>query len=314
MDDGKIPPLRVRDDGILLPWPSYPLMLKIPRMTRIDEIYRHINKQLTAGGIDSPDLEARIILKERAGVEWADIIARPELEITSTQSEVIQNDLARRLTGEPLSKIHGWKEFYGLRFTVTPDVLDPRPETEMIVDLALKAFAKEGPKRILDLGTGSGCLVLSLVKQFPGATALAVDISSAALKIAGINARAHEVDDRIVFRQGDWLEGIEESFDLIVANPPYIRESDIPNLESGVRNHDPILALAGGSDGLEPYKKIFPALKRVLKPGGKAFLEMGAGQGDDLVRLAGESGLCAVCVHLDNAGLTRVVEISSGDN
>jgi release factor glutamine methyltransferase len=280
----------------------------------LSDMYGHLKRKLTSDSIESPDLEARFILKHHLGVEWGDIIADPHRNIPESMVILIENDLKRRLNGESLSRIHGIREFHGLEFRLGKATLDPRPETELIVDRALELFhGKQSPARILDLGTGTGCIIISLLSEWPESRGVAVDLSAEALDVAGMNAEIHKVAHRLEFKQGSWGQGVSGSFDLVVSNPPYIPTADIANLESVVRNHDPILALDGGFDGLEAYKKIFFDLKRLLTPCGKALFEIGAGQEADIVRLGGESRIRIECVHPDLAGIPRVVEISSGD-
>lgn len=280
----------------------------------IDEFYRHLKQKLSNSAIKSADLEARIIIKHRFGYEWADIITKNDQTLPEKALREAKNDLERRLKGEPLSKIHGFRGFHGLEFKVTADTLDPRPETEILIDRALELFHGKHPARILDLGTGTGCIAITLLYAWTETTGVAVDISPEALAVAQANAETHKVADRLTLQLGDWGKDLEGPFDLILANPPYIRQEDIPNLESEVRNHDPILALDGGFDGLETYKKIFFDLKRLLSPCGKALFEIGAGQGDDLTRLSRESRIRVESLHPDYAGIPRVVEISNGDN
>ena len=280
----------------------------------LSELYDRLRHKLTEGGIESPGLEARFILKHRLGVDYGDIIAGNDRIIEKIDENSVEDDLKRRLSGEPYSRIQGKREFRGREFILGPDTLDPRPETELIVDRALELFhGKQFPERILDLGTGTGCIIISLLAEWPDSRGVAVDLAPGALEIAGLNAKTHKVADRLELIQGSWAEGLEGRFDLIVSNPPYIPACDIANLESGVRNHDPILALDGGFDGLVAYKNIFSDLKPPLSPFGKALFQLGPGQDAHIVRLVGESRIRVECVHPDLAGIPRVVEISSGD-
>ncbi len=284
------------------------------KIVSLEQIYRRLISEMTKSGLESPGLEARIILKYRLGVDYGDIIAGNGRKIEKIDENAIESDLRRRLNGEPYSRIQGKREFFGRDFVLGPDTLDPRPETEILVGRALELFhGKQFPERILDLGTGTGCIIVSLLAEWPESQGIAVDKAQGALDVTAINATAHGVSDRLALKLGDWTERIEGVFDLIVSNPPYIPAQEIANLESAVRNHDPILALDGGFDGLEPYKKIFSDLKRLLSPCGKALFEIGAGQEADIARLAGESRIRIECVHPDLAGIPRVVEISSGD-
>lgn len=310
---------------------------------KLKDIYDSLVARLSAAGIESPDVQARHIIEQRTGHRWAEIIARPATLIQNRQSRDIDSDLARRLAGEPLSRIYGAREFYGLTFTIGPDTLDPRPDTETLVNAVLQTFhVKQNPRkswRILDLGTGSGCILLSLLKEMPESTGIGVDLSEKALNIylhniksLGVNSEENpdanaqsnseakaqrrnnaQGGQRAMAVCGNWGAAIGTPFDIIVANPPYIAESVIPTLEKEVRNHDPILALAGGKDGLQAYREIFSDLPRLLKREGRAFFEVGFDQHDSVMRLAGESGLSVEAIHLDIAGRARVVEISRGD-
>ena len=257
------------------------------------------------------DLEARRIIEARTAYRWADIMAQPEAVIELQALALIESDMQRRIAGEPLSRIYGMREFWGREFALSPDTLDPRPETELIIELALKRFKGMSPARILDLGTGTGCILITLLAEFPDSTGVACDLSAGALATARENAARHGVESRAQFIESDWFSGVEGEFDLIVSNPPYIAESVIPTLAVEVKNHDPILALQGGEDGLQAYRQIFSKLFLHLKPAGIALFEIGFDQGEEVMRLSGESRIRQTRVHSDLAGLARVLEISS---
>jgi release factor glutamine methyltransferase len=287
--------------------------------------------------------EAKMIIEHVSGYKAEKLITAPESIISEDQFKQIDSILSRRFNGEPLTRILGVREFWGLEFEVTPDVLDPRPDTETLVEQALK-FAKsvivrreatkqssddgsglprslqslamtEGEFRILDLGTGTGCIPIALLSELPHAKAVAVDKSPKALDVARRNAEKHEMSNRIEFVQSDWFEGIkDQEFDLILSNPPYIAESVIENLEDEVKNHDPILALSGGESGLDCYKKIISGLKSKLSERNRAFLEIGYDQRESVSRLVDESNLSVVACHKDLAGHDRVLEISTGSS
>ncbi len=260
-----------------------------------------------------PELEARIILKERAGLEWADILADGGREIHLKSIKQIENDIQRLLAGEPLSRIYGVREFWGLEFALNAHTLDPRQDTEILVERALEAFPGSQPEAILDLGTGTGCIIIALLKEWTDARGVAVDLSYEALQCARENALRHGVEKRLSFVQGSWGEALGQGFDLVVSNPPYISPSVIANLDENVRNYDPILALDGGKDGLEAYKKIFIKLSLLLNDGGRALFEIGYDQEKTVMRLAGESRFSVHGVYADLAGNPRVVDISCGD-
>ncbi|MGQ0526757.1 MAG: peptide chain release factor N(5)-glutamine methyltransferase [Alphaproteobacteria bacterium] len=258
------------------------------------------------------DLEARFMLESRGGFSWADIIAHPDKPVPAPVLEILKRDLERRLSGMTLSRIYGERQFYGLDFLITPSTLDPRADTETLVDAVLEAYGDQPPANFIDLGTGSGCIAITLLHAWKTTRALAVDVSREALITARRNALRHNVDERLDFICGNWAEAINSSFDLVVSNPPYIAESVILKLAPEVRNHDPILALSGGEDGLMAYKKIFSGLNDLLKPGGKGFFEIGFDQAESVMRLSGESKLSPGRIHRDLAGNPRVAEISMG--
>ncbi len=284
----------------------------------LQNFYQRTRETLKAAGIDSADLEVRLFIKDVLGITDTDILAGPERPVSEKESQKIELMVQRRLKGEPVFRILGEREFWGLPFKVTPDTLDPRPDTETLVEAALKRFKTMPPKMILDLGTGTGCILISLLHEWPESQGFAVDISEKALLVAQENAERHGVADRIRFIQGDWQgdwsAALNDSFDLIVSNPPYIPSGDIPNLESEVKNHDPIQALDGGKDGFQAYEKIISQLSSLLKRGGAVFLEVGFNQGENVARLAADSCLSVEGVHPDLAGIPRVVEISLGEN
>lgn len=259
--------------------------------------------------------EALSIIEHSTGKSEADLIAHPDFSIHNNQITEIRQVLKRRLSGEPLSRILGTKEFWGLPFKVTPDVLDPRPDTETLVEAVIRAYPdRQTGLKFLDLGTGTGCIPIALLTEYPNASAVAVDFSHAAALVAVENAREIGVSDRFFVVQGDWMTALKpKSFDVITSNPPYILESEIKNLMDEVKNHDPILALSGGKDGLDDYKKIISQLKIHLKRDGVAFLEIGLGQLESLERLVDDSTLCLCDSVADIAGIPRVVEIRCGD-
>jgi release factor glutamine methyltransferase len=222
--------------------------------------------------------------------------------------------VARRLAGEPVSRIIGIREFYGRSFRIDASTLDPRPDTETLVEAALGLVDREAPLDILDLGTGSGCILVTLLAELPRASGAGVDVSLPALERAQANAQVHGIGDRARFIAGDWLEAVEGSFDLVVANPPYLSAADMAALSPEVRDHDPRAALDGGPDGLSAYRRIVPGLRKALRPGGFALFEVGPDQAEAVSRLLAEAGLdMGEGQHLwrDLAGRTRVVGVRS---
>ncbi len=256
-------------------------MLK-DRMETLDQMMRRIRKALEEVGAETPALDARILMRQGGNFSDTDIIMRGADPLSAQLIEKMEEMLSRRLRGEPVSRITGEREFWSLLFKVTPDTLDPRADTETLVDAALKRVGgqSEKPLRILDLGTGTGCIPIALLTELPHATAVAVDLNPGALAVARENAISHGVDGRIEFRHGSWWEPLEtgESFDLVTSNPPYIPESDIAALAPDVRDFDPMMALTGGADGFDAYKIILSGLKKLRACGGAALLEIGLGQ------------------------------------
>jgi release factor glutamine methyltransferase len=268
----------------------------------------YLSERLRRRGVEQPEREAGALLALAAGIRAADIIGAPEAPVGEAAAR-IEAFAARRLAGEPLSRIRGRREFWSLEFTISPGVLDPRADTETIVEAAVAEFAarRGEPLRILDLGTGSGAVLCALLAEFPKATGVGVDISEAAAAIARGNLQSLGLDPRGAIRMGDWGEGLSGPFDLIVSNPPYIREGDIAGLETEVRDHDPRLALDGGPDGLQAYRALAPELARLLAPAGRFFLEFGEGQGEDVSAILRGGGLDGFRLVDDLSGRARVV-------
>lgn len=272
-------------------------------MTTLGALYMETRKNLRDIS-STPDLDARLLISYAMGCAPDDVILKPDMPVIANAS--LNNAIARRLKSEPVSKITGTREFYGLVFDVTPDVLDPRPDTETLVDAARK-YMKRGGGRILDLCTGSGCILTALMTLCPDATGVAADISDAALNVARSNFRRHGVADRIETIKSDYLAQVPGTFDLIVCNPPYIESQAIPSLEPDVRLYDPIIALDGGDDGLTPYRIVFPQIRERLNEGGAALFEIGSAQGPDIARLAETTGLKVISRIHDYGDRERVV-------
>lgn len=228
--------------------------------------------------------------------------------VSDEQALAVVGLLQRRMAGESVARIIGEREFYGLAFSLNAATLEPRPETELLVDLAIAALPKGG--RLLDLGTGTGCIPISILANRPDASAIATDLSAGALAAARHNAARHDVTGRLDFRQGDWFEALDPAtglFDLIVSNPPYINSDIIATLAEDVRQFDPLLALDGGPDGLAPYRILANAARGWLKDGGQMLVEIGYDQGQVVPALFAAAGFSEVGVHQDLNGLDRVV-------
>ena len=280
---------------------------------KLGELYKKLKLDFSESGQDAPpDMLARAVLEHTCAINAATLIAQPDLEISFDQIHAANNMAARLCAGVPLSRILGWREFYGLRFDLGAETLDPRPDTEILVETALKWLAKTPlATRMLDLGTGTGCIPVSILANCPRMTGVAVDIAAGAAEMAVANATRNGVVDRLTVYVGDWLAPVPvgDRFDLITSNPPYIPAAEIANLDDSVRLYDPIRALDGGADGYDPYRHLFIAIKRVLKPGGLALFEIGAGQLADLRRIAVNSGLDVETVVMDYAGTPRVMGV-----
>lgn len=271
-------------------------------------LWTEVRRRLEAAGIDTPVLDARLLLEAGAGVSRLEIVTDPRRMVSEAQVEAVHALTARREAREPVSHIIGRKHFWTLDLGVTRDVLTPRPETEFVVEAGLQALLPaDAPHRILDLGAGSGAIVLALLKERPNTTAIAVDVSEAALEVVRRNAEQLGVSDRLDIRQGHWAKDIDERFDLVVSNPPYIPTADIDGLAPEVSRFEPRLALDGGADGLVAYRIIIASLPRLLKPGATFALEVGLGQAESVAAMAEAAGLSTDEPRRDLAGIPRVV-------
>lgn len=271
-------------------------------------------RAMRASGLETPELDARLLLCHAAGLSHEDYVAKPDLALAPGAASRFDSFIARRLQGEPVSRILGLREFYGRSFRIDEGTLDPRPDTEMLIEAALDLVDRRGrqhkPLNILDLGTGSGAILLTLLAELPAARGLGTDISLAALRTAGANAASLGVAGRASFIASNWLDSIAGHFDLIVSNPPYIASGAIAALSAEVRLHDPLLALDGGPDGLSAYRAIAASAPRALRPGGSLLVEIGLGQAEpvlSLLRAAGLSVEGSARLWRDLAGRARVV-------
>lgn len=259
--------------------------------------------RLQAAGVDGASRDVRLLLAHALGVEPVDVILRETDAVDPVALTAFEVAVERRLQGEPVSRIRGWREFYGRRFVVTPDVLDPRPETELLVSEGIVRLPVGG--RVLDLGVGSGCILLSVLAERSDAAGVGVDVSEAALAVARRNAEALGVAGRVDLSPGSWESALPEGFDLVLSNPPYIPADDMNTLARDVINYDPHVALTPGGDGLAPYRAILGQAARIARPGGWIGFEFGLGQGDEVARLMAGAGLENVSLHDDLAGITR---------
>ena len=264
--------------------------------------------RLKEAGVDQPSIDARLMLEVAAGVTRTEIVTDPYRELTAEQAAMLEDFLARRARREPVSHIIGRKGFWKILLQVNKNVLTPRPETEVIVDEVLKAFPERMPFSMLDLGVGSGTILLAVLAERPAAKGLGVDASSEALAVARDNAANLDLNNRAAFLHGDWTAGLSDaSFDLVVSNPPYIPSAVIETLEPEVRDHEPRLALDGGADGLDAYRLLAPEILRVLKPGGMFAVEIGYDQAQAVEALFNAAGAQGVRTVKDLSTHDRVV-------
>jgi release factor glutamine methyltransferase len=265
-------------------------------------------KRLEAAGLAGPVIDARLLVEAAADATRSDIVTDPHRPLTPEQEATLSDYLTRRERREPVSHILGRKGFWKILLDVTPEVLTPRPDTETVVEVALREFPAHAAWSILDLGVGSGAILLSLLAERPGARGLGVDVSEEALAVARDNAAKLGLAGRLALLRGDWTEGLADaSFDLVVANPPYIATDVIDTLEPEVRDHEPRLALDGGPDGLAAYRILAPEILRVLKPGGLFAVEIGYDQKQAVETLFREAGAFNVRTIKDLADRDRVV-------
>jgi release factor glutamine methyltransferase len=264
--------------------------------------------RLQAAGIDSPAIDARLLVEAAAGATRADILADPHRRLSAEQAAALDGFLARRERREPVSQILGRKGFWKIMLNVSADVLTPRPDTETLVERVLRDFPPGRGFSLLDLGVGSGAILLAILAERPAAKGLGVDVSEEALAVARENAANLGLAGRVALLRGDWTRGLGDAgFDLVVANPPYIPSEDIAALEPEVRDHEPRLALDGGPDGLSAYRLLAPEILRVLKPGGRFAVEIGFDQARAVEALFIAAGAAEVETIQDLALRDRVV-------
>jgi release factor glutamine methyltransferase len=278
-------------------------------MTLADRVAR-ARDAIAAAGVRPHDaaLDAEVLARRVLDCDRAAFVVSLRDEEPAAFAETYAALVARRCSREPMAYILGEREFWGRPFEVTPDVLIPRPETELIVEEALELFpAGRAPAVIVDAGTGSGCLAVTLALEFPAARVIATDISETALAVARRNAVRNGVAGRIDFRAGDLLEPVTEMADLIVSNPPYVASGDAPGLVPEVREHEPHVALFAGTDGLSLFGRLFRSAARTLGPGGRLIVEVGYDQDDRVARIASRDGWTLSHARRDLQGITRTL-------
>jgi release factor glutamine methyltransferase len=266
---------------------------------------------LASGKIEDLELESEILLRHVLGINRIELYQRPDLELSPAAEEKFWSVIRRRLNNEPTAYITGHKEFYGLDFDVNPSVLIPRPETELLAERAIDTINNRYFSISADIGTGCGAVAISLAVNLPQVKIYATDISPDALKVALQNCRKHGVEDRITLISGDLLEPLPEPVDLIVANLPYVRKSDLPGINTG--NFEPLIALDGGQDGLEQIRRLITQLResKKLHPAGVLLMEIGQGQSNTIIALLHQNfPLADIEVFQDLGGIERVVSLS----
>ncbi|ACK50854.1 protein-(glutamine-N5) methyltransferase, release factor-specific [Methylocella silvestris BL2] len=278
-----------------------------------DRARRILSGALAEAGVPSADLDARLLLCAALGLDHAGLLRDPGAPLGARGAQALERMAARRLAREPTSRILGAREFWGARFHLGPAALDPRPDTETLVEVVLDAVGAETGRawRILDLGVGSGALLCALLASLPNAFGVGVDLAPAACAIADRNLAAQGLQGRGKLICADWAAPLEARsaarFDIIVSNPPYISRGDIARLEPEVRIYDPLLALDGGEDGLDAYRAVIPTAARLLAPEGFVALEIGQGQGKDVDALLRDASFSARNFRLDLGGVERII-------
>jgi release factor glutamine methyltransferase len=265
-------------------------------------------RTLAAAGIDAPRREARLLLATVLGVDATAILGNPDRAVGSAERARFAALVKRRAAHEPTARLIGHREFWSLDFALSPATLVPRPDSETVIEAVLARIGTRGAAlRLLDLGTGSGCLLLALLSELPDASGIGIDIAPEAALTAQRNAGALGLAARAAFVVGSWATGIVGTFDVIVANPPYIPSGTIAGLAPEVANHDPHDALDGGPDGLDSYRALAPETARLLRKDGIAAFELGAGQARPVAALMQRAGLAVIDIRCDLAGIERCV-------
>jgi release factor glutamine methyltransferase len=265
-------------------------------------------QRLQAAGVEGPVIDARLLVEAAADASRADIVAEPRRPLTDEQAARLEDFVSRRERREPVSHILGRKGFWKIMLTVTPDVLTPRPDTETLVEWVLRQYPDGMAFSMIDLGVGSGAIILAILAERAAAKGLGVDVSEEALAVARENAANLGLARQVALLRGDWTRGLDgNAFDLVVSNPPYIRSAVIETLDPEVKDHEPRLALDGGPDGLDAYRQLAPEILRVLKPGGRFALEIGHDQSADVEALLKAAGGSEIETLKDLALRDRVV-------
>ena len=273
----------------------------------LSQIRRKLCNNFSTIGIETPELDARIILKEVLSLDDKDLILKEGLNISDEMIKKITVIESRRLNGEPISKIFKKRDFYKSTFVISNDVLDPRPETELIVEIANNHINKNEVKNILDLGTGSGCILLSILKENKMINGLGIDLSKEAISIAKRNSKKLHLETQSNFLVSNWMSSVNYKYDLVVSNPPYIASGDIKKLSKSVKIYDPILSLDGGEDGLNSYRLIASDLKRIISKNALIIIEIGYNQPLQVIEIFKKNDFRLLKKYNDINGLDRVL-------
>lgn len=280
-----------------------------PSVWTIGGILEWTKQYFSGKGVDNPRLDAEVLLSHILCRDRLYLYVHYDQPLSVEELAAFRECVRKRAARVPVAYITGEKEFFGLTFSVSPAVLVPRPETELLVETVVKRLAGKSAPRIVDLGTGSGAITVSVLTQLPQATAVAVDISAAALAVAQTNAKRHAVAERVEWKQGDFWQPVSGLFDAIVSNPPYIPAADVRALAPEVQN-EPVLALDGGLDGLDYYRRLLSDGDAYLAPGGFIAVEIGINQAAAIGSLAGQSPFIVADVTADYAGIERVMVLT----
>lgn len=277
------------------------------------DVLRQAVLQLQQAHVESASLDARLLLQHVLGLTREELLADARRTLTHRQHAQFHELIERRCRREPISHLLGRREFWSLKFKVTPHTLDPRPDSETLIEAVLSRYRDRlAPLKILDLGTGTGCLLLSLLHEYPNAQGTGVDICTKALAVAKENALSLSLADRVEFIHSHWAQKVSGCYDVVISNPPYIPTDAVEQLAPEVSRFEPVLALDGGLDGLDCYRAIVAALPALLQPNGVAVLEVGAGQARDLTELVNENNLRVLAVRDDMASISRCVLVAHG--
>jgi release factor glutamine methyltransferase len=279
--------------------------------TRLADLHKEARLRLSKTQIETPDLDARLLVEWVTGCDRLEVIRNPAHAIDSQTAERLHTILARRINGESVHRIIGRRAFHGIELGLSPDTLEPRPDTEALVELAIpflrQRIEDQGVSDLIDLGTGTGAIALALLDQLRQLRAVGVDISTGALDTARDNAQLNNVSDRFAGLHSDWFSNVSGSFDMIISNPPYIPTADLQGLQTEVARHDPVKALDGGPDGLAPYRIIARQSRRYLRQGGAVALEVGAEQRSDVEAIFSRESFALVTVQKDIGGHERAL-------